>query len=451
MKVVVDGWAWLPKSDLTLLALQSIRQALTIIPKQMGGPPDDDEPIEPISLYTETPTHIGVAREYFLNARGKHEVDFQVSEGDKSTWPGPLLFNKERALRAEQQEALDCVLSAFGKGRLGGVVKASPGWGKTTYTCALIAQLNLPTLVVVHKEFLMDQWLERLTEFLPGIQVGIAQQKRCDYVGKHVVVGMVHSLAKGGFPQAFYDWPGFLVVDETHRIGARTWSSVPTLFKAKHRLGVSATPRRKDGAENVFLHHIGPVIFTAKERRMLPIVKRVHSTFKMVRTPSFNPKLAPEALILRFLCSNVPRNQLIVKLMVDAAKAGRKLLILSKRLNHLNTLEAMFHKAWLEANVGPSLTTGYYVGGMTEEARYRASLTRIIFATAQFAAEGLDIPALDTLFLAAPMGDVEQAVGRILRPYQDKKPPIVVDVRDDEVGMFKAYASNRDRQYERMM
>jgi superfamily II DNA or RNA helicase len=110
----------------------------------------------------------------------------------------------------------------------------------------------------------------------------------------------------------------------------------------------------------------------------------------------------------------------------------------------------MFHREWKDEKLGPPISSGYYVGGMTEEERYRSSLCRVVFATAQFASEGLDIPALDTLFLVCPMGDVEQAVGRILRPFEGKKGPVVVDMRDDLVGMFEGYAKKREQIYARI-
>lgn len=436
------------KADLGVSALQVLKRKLTIEPKRVG---DDEDDAGPIYLYTETEDKIGVARDYFLqNRRTTHEVEWNVTEGDKSTWPGDLVFNPEKKLRGEQESALLTVQTAFRSGQLGGMVKAPPGWGKTVYSCALIAAMQLPTLIIVHKEFLMAQWLERINEYLPNAKVGVAQQKRCEFEGNHIVVGMVHSIAKGNFPKAFYEWPGLIIVDECHRIGARTWAPVPSLFQAKYRLGVSATPRRKDGAEDVFNYHLGRVLFTGREQRLKPIIKRVFTKFKLVRTPSFNPSLAPESLILNFLCANVPRNQKIVDLMVDAVKAGRKLLILSKRINHLNRLEDLFKREWKARNLGPAVSTGYYIGGMTEEARYKSSLARVIFATAQFAAEGLDIPALDTLFLVTPMSDVEQAVGRIQRPFDGKKEPIVVDIRDDEINLFEAYANSRERLYARI-
>jgi superfamily II DNA or RNA helicase len=451
MRVSVGAWAWIDKSELSVSALLALKQKLTVVPRKAPGF-EDDEYRGPIFLYKEEETRIGLAREYFLqNRKPEHDVVYETTEGDKSSWPGPLHFATSRQLRVEQQQALDTVSNEFcSKGGMGGIVKAPCGWGKTAYACSLIEKLQVPTLVIVHKEFLMSQWMERIAEFLPGAKVGIVQQRRCEYKGNHIVIGMVHSLASGDYPKEFYSWPGLLIFDEVHRIGARTWAPVPPLFSAKYRLGLSATPRRKDGAENVFRYHLGPVLFHAKEQRLKPVIKRVYTKFRLVKTPNFNPSLAPESLILRFLCANEQRNRRIVELAVEAVKAGRKLLVLSKRINHLNRLEADFHREWQEGRNGKAVKTGYYIGGMTEEQRFDASFAQVIFATAQFAAEGLDVPALDTLFLVSPISDVEQAVGRILRPYEGKKGPIVVDFRDDLVRMFETMGERRDQLYARI-
>jgi superfamily II DNA or RNA helicase len=311
-------------------------------------------------------------------------------------------------------------------------------------------KLQVPTLVIVHKEFLMSQWEERLKEYLPNVQVGFAQQEDCSYLGKHVVIGMVHSLASKDYPKAFWSWPGLVVVDEAHRISARTWSNVPSRIRARHRLGLSATPRRKDGTENVFRYHLGREIFAATEKRMKPLIRRVYTEFRLVRSGSFNPTLAPESLILNFLAQSEDRNNRIVELMLEATTAGRKLLIVSKRLEHLRTLEAKFRRAYHKHHQKVA-SVGWYVGGMSEDARDDSEGKQVILATAQFASEGLDIPALDTVFLTMPMADIEQVVGRILRPSEGKKSPIVVDFRDDYVPVFAAYSRKREEQYERLI
>lgn len=446
MKVKIDAWAWLPKDELSLVQLQALRSALTIYPKKVGDHPGDAP--GPLELFVEEEHRIGVPREYFLSTKQlNHEITYDVSEGDKERWGGPLEF--AGTLRPEQENAVSSVVQKLRTNYLGGILKAVPGWGKTVAGCALIARLQVPTLVIVHKAFLVDQWQERIEQFLPGAKVGRAQQDECDFVGKHIVIGMVHSLAARDYGKIFADWPGLLLVDECHRIGAETWAPVPTKFRARWRVGVSGTPRRKDGADNVFLYHLGPLLYISKETRMTPKIRRVPTDFHLVKTERFNPKLANKSLLLRFLCASIPRNKLINERLIMALEAGRKVLVLSERIAHLQSMEALLRETWPKSK-GPMPSVGYYIGGRTEEQLERAAEAQCIFATSQFAAEGLDIPALDTLFLTTPMADVEQAIGRILRPCEGKKDPIVVDFRDDKVSQFRKYGEMRDRLYGRV-
>lgn len=444
MKVIVDAYAWLPKSELTGKQLVALKEQLTLHPRKVGDHPG--EVPGPLPLYYEKGDLIGVPRQYFMERkRDRHDVELNVTDGDLARWAGTIRFGG--VLRPEQAKAIKVTIAKFRTGILGGIIRADPGWGKTVAACALLAEMKVPTLVVVHKEFLMNQWKERIEQFLPGAKVGIVQQNMCDYTGKHVVIGMVHSLAtENRYPRSFYSWPGLVITDEVHRIGAETWAPVPARFPARYRLGISATPRRKDGADNVFTYHIGRVLFVAKERRLSPKVRRVWSNFRLVKTERFNPNLAPKSLLIRFLTASRGRNCLIVAQLKLAVEAGRKVLVLSERLKHLDALDALLCREM--GNEAPS--TGHYVGGLTQAERDVAAECQVVFATSQFASEGLDIPPLDTLFLTTPMSDVEQAVGRILRAFEGKKDPVVVDFRDDKVPKFKRTAEYRDQFYKRV-
>ena len=457
MKVVLDSYAWFEKADLNAYQIEALKREMTIIPqKAQGFGPDDEDP-KPIRMYSERGNKFGVAREYFIERRqARHQIEHATTMGSDDWLPAD--FNTDDyTLRIEQQQALDAVQRQFEAGRHGGIVRAVPGWGKTVLGCAVITALRVPTLVVVHKDFLMEQWRLRILgdpekqipPLIPDASVGLVQQDVCDFRGRTVVLAMVHSLAARQYDPDLYNWPGLVMVDECHRVGAQTWAPVPAKFPARYRLGLSATPRRKDGADNVFYYHLGPVMFSAKEKRMKPKIKRVWTKFKLVKTERFNPNLAKKGIVLRFLCASVFRNQLIVDLMIEALRKDRKLIILSERLNHLDRLNQMLRDSWPQ-QYGKVPSVGYYVGGRKKAQLAEAAKARVIFATYQFASEGLDIPALDTLFMATPMSDVEQAVGRILRPFEGKKEPIVVDFRDDTIPLFKRMGKTRDKYYDRV-
>jgi len=445
VRVEVGGYAWLPKSELSAEQVVNLERLLTVYPTKASDIPGD--PPEPIYLYEHNGAYLGVPREFFYkHKKAVHNVDLRVTEGSDDWSPADFVGT----LRSEQQSAVDSMISQFGAGRLGGIFQAKPGYGKTVVALATAVRLNMPTLVVVHKEFLMDQWIERIRTFVPGAKVGKVQQSECDFRGKTFVLGMVHSLSgNSSYPDELWQWPGCVIFDEVHRVAARTWCPVPAKFLAKYRLGISATLRRKDGADAVFWENIGPVIFEAHEERLVPVIKRVWSTFSLSKTDRFNPHLAPQSLLLRFLCASRERNDLIAGQVVAAVRAGRKCLVLSGRLNHLEALEVLIRKLWPAATGGESV--GWYVGGRSKGQLIEAAKAKVIFGTIQYCSEGLDIPSLDTLFLTTPMSDVEQAVGRILRPSDGKKNPIVVDIRDDMVPMFEAMGKKRERFYQRFV
>lgn len=236
------------------------------------------------------------------------------------------------------------------------------------------------------------------------------------------------------------------VVHNCHHIGAQTFSQAPPRFRARYRVGLSATPRRKDGAENVFLYQIGPVLFTSKEERLKFKVKRVWTKFHLVKTDKFNPSLVPRTLVITFLCASEFRNRVIIEQLISALQAGRKVIVLSERLKHLQKLNQFLGEMWPGSSPRP--TVGFYVGGKKEHELDESRGANVVFATVQFASEGLDIPELDTLFLTTPISDVEQAVGRILRPHEKKKEPVVVDFRDDAVSILKKQGEKRDRYYD---
>ena len=443
MQIRVDGLAWIKKSDLSYSQLRQLKKELTVVPRKIGDHPG--EPPGPLYLYEETVDEIGIARSYFQKRKKPHHtIEWDVTKGKMSQYHGPVKFAGQ--LRAEQQQALDEVKRKFEAGRLGGMVRAVTGWGKTVHACAVMAAMEVPTLVIVHKEFLMNQWKERIAQFLPDAKIGTIQQNVCEYDGRTVAVAMVHSLASKDY-EGLWDWPGLIIVDECHRIGASTWSVVPQKFNAKWRLGYSATPRRKDGADDVFYNHLGDILFVAKEKRLKPKIKRVWTGFKLYKTDTFNPNLIKRPTLIKIMCGSKRRNRMIVEQIIAAVQAGRKLLVLSERLKHLDEMAALLEGMWPN-NSGAVPTMGFYVGGRKQEELKAAAQAKVVFATKQLASEGLDIPPLDTLLLTTPMSDVEQAVGRILRPSPDKKEPIVVDFRDDDIRACAKTAEYRDKFYD---
>ena len=142
----------------------------------------------------------------------------------------------------------------------GGLLELHCGYGKTVVALYIAAAIGLKTAVLVHKEFLMTQWAERIEMFLPGVRIGKIQAQTCDMDDKDIVMVMIQSLATKDYPMDLFSGVGLVIVDECHHMSAEVFSNA--LFKAvaPHMLGLSATMTRKDGLSRVFKMFLGDVI-----------------------------------------------------------------------------------------------------------------------------------------------------------------------------------------------
>jgi superfamily II DNA or RNA helicase len=354
---------------------------------------------------------------------GSHQVDFkskirlgpnELSEDDQVTFVDNFVDGSEKYY--------------------GAIGQAPPGFGKTICALEVISRLKRPAAILVHKEFLMNQWADRIMDCydIKKSDIGFVQQNVCEFEDKKIVMIMIQSLLARDYPKSMFDYFGTLCIDECHRIAAQEFRKAIVLFPARYRLGVTATPRRADKMENVFFWHIGNIVTIGEERRLKPRVKVIKTNLDLTHRDlnnmyDFRGKQNLNKVIT-YLIENDKRNRIIVSLIKKALKTGRKMMILSGRLDHLERLKIMMDMEMVKD--GLRYTSGYYIGGMSEEERTISATRQLIFATVQMAAEGLDIPDLDTLFLVTPKSDIEQAVGRILRTYDGKKEPVVVDFSD---------------------
>jgi len=370
-----------------------------------------------------------------------YAVDMVFDEEKQSSRPD--LKKRQDKVIADFMESLDAQGELF----KGGLLSAACGTGKTVVCTKLFSMIGKTVLVIVHKEFLMTQWRDRIKEFL-GLadeEIGFVQQDKCDYQGKKVVIAMIQSLiGERIYPKDFYRYFGVVCFDEAHRVGAPEFNKAVTKFPAKYRIGVTATPRRSDGLQSVFEWQLGQVIAKMRGGNALsPKIFQVY--FKMYlpdRYYKWNDKVMLARLI-NYIVAVRPRNIWLVDQFVKALAKGRKVMVLSDRRDHLTELADRF------VTRKTKHSHGFYVGGMKPAERDESAKCDLILATYAMAKEGLDIPDIDTLFLATPKTDVEQSVGRIVRSHPDKKPPMVVDVVDT-VPTCEDFAKKRLRQYKKL-
>jgi len=315
----------------------------------------------------------------------------------------------------------------------------------TVLSLNIISQLKKKTFIIVHKEFLMNQWIERINQFLPNARIGKIQGQIIDIDNKDIVIGMLQSLSMKEYPPSIFDSFGLTIIDEVHHISSEVFSN--TLFKlvTKYMLGLSATMERKDGTTKVFKMFLGDVIFKGKRDEEHAVIVRAieykvnDDEFNEVKL-DYRGNPAYSSMISK-LCEYNRRSEFILKVMTDMfiENPSQQIMVLAHNKNLLKYLyEAILHR-----NIA---TVGYYVGGMKEHALKETEGKQVVIATYAMAAEALDIKTLTTLIMATPKTDIEQSVGRILRVKHSQ--PLVVDIMDSH-DLFKNQWRKRKTFYKR--
>ncbi len=322
-----------------------------------------------------------------------------------------------------------------------GVLNLACGKGKTVMALKKIAQRAYPAVVIVNNSGLMEQWIERAETFLSITRedIGIVQGKRAEW-DKPLVIAMIQTLANraetGDVPIEVRRRFGTIVFDEVHHLSAAKFSLTAPMFNGS-RYGLTATPIREDGLEGVYYSQIGSVFYTDIESDLDARV--------FVKELDTDPPIDPSDIqdvtgefsagkLYKFLGQQRIRNEEILHMLEDALEKGRKVLCLTHSAEHPEILADMVARrnSWSTYSVG--VVTGATAG---DQRTAIISDSDITFATFQVAKEGLDAPALDTVFFTSPFtswGGFQQGKGRVERKFVGKKEPIAVIIDDVKIG-----------------
>lgn len=361
--------------------------------------------------------------------------------------------------------AESCNLLTVGKSH---IVQAPTGYGKTYVGARLAGHVGRYTLALTTKEDLLNQWRKAARDVL-GLPDDLIGEWRGDVLPRPdqpFVVALVHSVMKGfdRYPAWLFKQFGFVICDEVHRMGADQFSQAMWWLPARLRLGLSATPSRKDGKDVVFISHIGDVDVIGTQETLIPKVIMEHMPWKCPRRTVMDKKTKKIKLervphkagrtmhILKTIASDVATTVKIAKFTRLAYEKGRTTIVFSDTMDHLRILRASILKSGVpESDTGwyVGLDSGVYFGSKVqrEKTREQAKIKRVMFATYKMCSEGTDIPWLDTAVLAGPRGDVNQIVGRIRREYEGKKEPLVYHPVYKDSPVFSSYAATCLRWY----
>ena len=395
-------------------------------------------------IYRECESKLYVPLYYGLDLFGE-PPEIRLPAGDNIN----LAFTGD--LRAPQNAIVNKYMASLRQRAYGGgVLDVATGSGKTVMALNIISRLQKKTLIIVHKTFLLNQWLERASQFLPHARIGRIQRESFDIDDKDIVIAMLQTLSMKEYSVNAFRSFGLLVCDECHHLSAEVFVRALQKVVVPHTLGLSATMQRKDGLSKVFKYFLGPVLHkdSRKSDRCVWVKKISYvSDDDDYRTTRYDHRgnVVYSSMITR-LCAYKPRQDFIGEVILRQMSADfshsdkkQQMMVLSHNKSLLTYLRERLSTA--------SFTVGYYVGGMKESDLKCSEFCDVILATYAMASEGLDIKSLTTLLMATPKTDVIQSIGRVLRT--DGHRPTIIDIVDSH-DVFQSQWKKRNSYYRKM-
>src|SRR6266498_146760 len=398
-----------------------------------------------IRCYEEDASHIhlprGTLEEIKDLAKG---TGSELYLTDQRPVPGKLSLKFLGSLTPKQMNAVRAVLSDDM-----GVLVAPPGAGKTVMGCYAVAERNMPTLILAHRKPILDQWRTQLVNLL-GLssrlvgQVGGGRNRQTGAID----LGMIQSLKRLSDLETFFSKYGFIIVGECHHLPAFTFEACVKRAPVRYILGLTATPYRRDGLQEIITLQCGPI------RHTMASIENSFSRTLFIRETLFNFSEDENATIqeiFRHLVKDDVRNELIQTDVCQALTEGRRCLILSHWKEHCELIADALRKR--------GKTPLFLSGTMNKKTRSAvleslqdrpSDKELLVIATGQYLGEGFDCPQVDTLFLAFPLsfkGKLVQYVGRALRNHEDKTSVRVYDYVDTRVPILRKMYAKREKTY----
>lgn len=329
-----------------------------------------------------------------------------------------------------------------------GTVIIATGGGKTYAGLGCLQAAGRSTLIGVHTTDLLDQWRADIVDEL-GIEPGVVANGKFTW-SEEITVAMVQTLANCAHDEPWLSRFGMFMLDECHHAPASTFLSLICSMPAKFRVGLTATIDRDDQMTPFIEWSFGRRLVEVSANKLIdmgfllrPTVIPIITTFTF-EFKGHQSRRVPA--LQKAICKDVDRNILIATTAVRDAKDGESVVILTNDKDHCDVLAEYCKTLGFPAKVITSKVKKKFRRGALAD--LATGEQRLIIATSLFN-EGINIVRLSRIVLALPQrGKVgtTQKLGRIMRPYKDKKPKIY-DLVDVEVKELMGRWSERRQAY----
>jgi len=432
LPIILSNRLYVPKSKTTQELLDA--WTYTVDSGNSGAFDELNSEVEEFSLYKEFQDgqYYGFCRGDLDKIYSFFPLSSIVDERVAPRMPYKLTYTDDpkKQLRTHQVTAVDTWLE-----KRFGILSAAPRTGKTVMSCFISCKLQRKTLILVHTKDLADQFYATYQEFTNAsdYENGITEKRQ--------VVGIVRSVkdlendwsvhimtyqkffTKMSTLKKLRDTWGLVIVDEAHHSSAGSWTKVLNILNAKYRMGLSATPKRKDQTHFIHYNILGPVTSVCKAKQMDCSVLYFKTGFVVKNFSMWTT-------LIRRLSEDEERNTLICDTAMKFADKGYNILITVKLVNHADVLASYLDKH------------GYTVATLTGKSPDRKALLKdirsnkyqITVATRQLVQEGVDVPVWSCLIPTVPNMNpyaYQQEVRRVSTPYDGKPDPVIIIPVDD--------------------
>lgn len=326
-----------------------------------------------------------------------------------------------------------------------GILNSPPRSGKTIMGSLLACRVGKKTLILgsqrewllgFQETFIGSETQEAFTDCDPS-KIGICSTLK-DFREKDICLATFSGFmsARGQkLLEAVRELFSVVLVDEVQGVPAKMTARILSRFNAEHIIGMSGTVDRKVSEEmNVAFDLIGPIIHTCEVERLRPRVIPFFTNVKF-KDPKAGGSQAGFTYFQSSLESNSERRAKLVKLIIKYARAGHLVMVPVTRVNTVLN--------WVREINYETETRGFalpFFGGMGKALRdstvqkARNYECRVIVGNISLLSTGLNIPRASCLVESAATSNLpkaEQRMSRILTPYKDKPPPVILYVMDD--------------------